>query len=536
MTAPQKQDNVPPDKLSREIELLEEISHRPFPGRTWGYIKLTGPGLLQSALTLGAGSAAASVIAGSSFGYKLLWMQPLAMCFGIMMFFAISNIVLTTRERPYAAFMRELGSIRSGLRYLVVLWAIGTVMASVIWHFPQYGLAAGAVRSIVQEFVPGAELVRDRPVEKRDRFGFENAILDPKTGDPVMVRGYTPLGYAVSWGAGIVLFLINAAVVFNYGKGGVRIRIYEWFLRCVIGLVVVIFFLVVFFNCHKIDWLELFRGFTGYYGIPTSDDPKENAKTTAMVLGILGSVIGINMTFLYPYTLLKKGWGTEHKTLVRWDIVMTMLVPYSIVTSLIIVALTVSGVYDLHNVHGLRDVVNMDIDPIRAASALQGEFISQKLATVVFCSGLIGMSCGAISVHMACCGFTFCEMLGLEHTPTRFRLFALVPSVGIFGVVTNLPFWFPVAASAVCLTMLPVAYIIIIVLNNRRSYIGSAVGKGWSRFFFNAALILTLIVTLVGAAIQIKSKVVDPLCSPEKEGTLDPDKIGKDRSLGTVRH
>ena len=59
-------------------------------------------------MTLGAGSAAASVVAGASFGYKLLWVQPVAMFLGVMMLAALGNVVLTTGERPYKAFGREM--------------------------------------------------------------------------------------------------------------------------------------------------------------------------------------------------------------------------------------------------------------------------------------------------------------------------------------------------------------------------------------------------------------------------------------------
>ena len=90
-----------PEKLAAEQNALRELETLPLGKRSWGYIKRTGPGLLQSAMTLGAGSATASVLAGASFGYKLLWVQPLAMFFGVMMLGALSNVVLTRGERPY---------------------------------------------------------------------------------------------------------------------------------------------------------------------------------------------------------------------------------------------------------------------------------------------------------------------------------------------------------------------------------------------------------------------------------------------------
>ena len=185
------------DKLAAEKAELTALAALPFGPRALGYIKRTGPGLLQSAMTLGAGSAAASVVAGASFGYKLLWVQPVAMFLGVMMFVAMSNIVLTTKERPYKGFMRESKKIFPPMMLLVFFWAFGSIMASVIWHFPQYGLAAGAVRSVVTEFAPGVVL--------QD------------------TNGFTPLGYIVSFAAGLVILLVNMTVVFNYGRGGIGI-------------------------------------------------------------------------------------------------------------------------------------------------------------------------------------------------------------------------------------------------------------------------------------------------------------------------
>jgi len=480
------------DKLTQEIQHLQDIAARPPVPRAIGYIKLTGPGLLQSAMTLGAGSAAASVVAGASFGYKLLWVQPVAMFLGIMMFVALSNIVLTVKDRPYWGFMGEMRKIWGPLILLVFFWAVGTVMASVIWHFPQYGLAAGAVRSVVQQFSPGAEL--QVPVYIAD--------LD---GGPPQVVGteFTSLGYAVSFGAGLVILLINMFVVFNYGRGGIGIRIYEWFLRCMIGLVFLTFLMVVILNFNKIEWLEMLKGFTGWYALDGTlfNDPA----TITLMLGMLGAAVGINMTFMYPYSLLKKNWGTEHKTLAKWDLAMTMFIPFTVITSLIMIGMTVSGIYDG------SDTVKTGISPLQAAAALEGGFISQQVATIIFCGGLIGMTFGAISAHMTCCGFVMNEMFKLEPTTWRFRLFALTPSIGILGVVFQLPFWFPVAASAICLTMLPIAYLLFLILNNRRSYIGDAVGKGWKRIVFNILLVIALVMASIGAYIQVKARAFEPI-------------------------
>ncbi len=511
------------DKVDQEVQALRELENKPFGQRTIGYVKRTGPGLLQSAMTLGAGSAAASVIAGASFGYKLLWVQPVAMFLGVMMLGALSNVVLTTGERPYKSFGREIG------KWLVILWALGTIMSSVIWHFPQYGLAAAAARdlgalgnvvSVPQEVLDANKSLADaKETEDEAKIADAKASLTEVKKDTTPLGiGYTSAGLAISFGIGLLILCTNITTVFNYGGDSKGVRLYEWFLRSCIGLVVVMFGIVV---VAKIDVVfaeapEILKGFIGWYGIPNlwTSEGSLNGETVTMVLGMLGAAVGINMTFLYPYSLLKKGWGKDHKKLARWDLGMTMFLPFVLVTSLVIIAMKVGGVYDG------ADVVNTTIRPLGAAKALSG-VLGVNAGRLIFDLGLIGMTCGAISTHMVVCGFTFCEMLGLEQTKTRFRMFALTPAIGLLGVIASLPIWFPVAASAVCFTMLPIAYVLFLIMNNKRSYIGDAVGSGVKRVVFNTLLVVALAVATIGSLIKIKGNVIDKIW-PEKPAVESP--------------
>ena len=98
-----------PEALEREKARLREIDARPGLWRRWrGYWSLSGPGWVQSALTLGAGSAGSSIFAGAVYGYDLLWVQPVAMFLGVVMFAAIGHQVLVTQARPYDAFRKKL--------------------------------------------------------------------------------------------------------------------------------------------------------------------------------------------------------------------------------------------------------------------------------------------------------------------------------------------------------------------------------------------------------------------------------------------
>jgi Mn2+/Fe2+ NRAMP family transporter len=502
---------------TREEAELQALNEKSFLASAGGYIKRTGPGLLQSAMTLGAGSAAASVIAGASFGYKLLWVQPVAMFLGVMMLGALSNVVLTTGERPYKSFGREIG------KWLVILWALGTIMSSIIWHFPQYALAASAARdlgalggvvSVPAEVIETSNLLAEAQ-ETKDLNKIEAAkgnLKQARKESTPLGLGYTAAGLVISFGIGFLILCTNITTVFNYGGDSRGVRIYEWFLRTCIAVVVIMFGIVVVAKIHIVaaEIGEICKGFIGWYGIPNlfTSDGSLNATTVTQVLGMLGAAVGINMTFLYPYSLLKKGWGKHHKKLARWDLGMTMFLPFVLVTSLVIIAMKVGGVYSG------ADVVDTTIRPLGAAKALGG-VIGANAGRIIFDLGLIGMTCGAISTHMVVCGFTFCEMLGLEQTKTRFRMFALAPTIGLLGVVASLPIWFPVAASAVCFAMLPIAYIAFFIMNNKRSYIGEATGHGWKRLVFNIILLVAIAMATVGSAIKIKGGVIDKIWKPK---------------------
>jgi len=464
MTEQNKQKGLPmtskwdPDVLAREVAELDALEKAPLGTKIKGYLKRTGPGLLQSAMTLGAGSAAASIAAGAYYGYSLLWVQPLAMFLGIMMLAALGKVVLTTGERPYAAFGREIN------KPIVFLWALGTVMASVIWHFPQYGLAAGAARDLAIQLGKNVENA--------------GGVL-------------TGTGYAVSFGIGFIILAINIFTTWNYGSGSKGIKLYEWFLRGTIATVIIMFGIVVVRTGIKWDILkECHYGF----GFPRT------TKGITTVLGAIGAAVGINMTFLFPYSLLAKGWGKSHRTLMRWDLVFSMFLPFILVTSLVIIAMS-NTVYPLDPTKRLT--------PVAAAAALVQ--VIGPVGRVIFDLGFIAMSCGAISTHMVVCGFTICEMFGLEYTPKRFRMFSLVPAIGLLGVVTKTPLWMPVAASAVCLTMLPIAYLVFFIMYNKRSYLGDEVGRGWKHVLTNIILLIAIAMATVGAAVKIKSGVIDKI-------------------------
>ncbi len=453
-----------PEKIRAEEALLQSLERQPFVQRIKGYFKLTGPAWMQSAMTLGAGSAAASVVAGAFFGYQLLWVQPIAMLLGVFMMAALANITLTKGERGYEVVRRELHPS------IAFFWALATVVSTVIWHFGQYALLGGA-------FWDMANVA-----------GIENS------GDSKAIETL------VRFAGGFLILGINIALTWSYGGKPKGIKLYEGFLRWMIRLVMASFLVVVVVQAArlKVDWGGVLKGFFAF------SVPSEKGSLTT-ILGAIGAAVGINMTFLYPYSILAKGWGRHHKGLARFDLAMSLFVPYVLLTSLIIVGMA-------STVHGnlAEGVTTANFKPIDAAQSL-ATVLGGSLGRIVFDLGFAGMACGAISAHMVCCGFTVCEMFGLEYTPKRYRMFTLVPAVGLLGVMIQSPIWLPVIASALAFTMLPIAYVSFFILNNKRSYLGDAVGKGWKRIAVNAVLLVAVVLSLVGAGIKIKGGVVDKI-------------------------
>ncbi|MGD2245848.1 MAG: divalent metal cation transporter, partial [Candidatus Aminicenantes bacterium] len=212
-----------PEALEQEKRLLREINARPHFWQRWkGYWGLSGPGWVQSAVTLGAGSAGAAIFAGAVYGYKLLWVQPVAMFLGIMMFAAIGHQLLVTRARPYDVFWKRL---HPGL---ALFWGFNVLLASIVWQFPQYSLGTDVFKDIF------------------DVFGIS------------MPKG--PIALA--------LLVFGTTICWSYGRGNRKaIRAFERILKYMLMLMVLSFLLVVIKT--GVDFGEMLKGFFSFH-IPRS--------------------------------------------------------------------------------------------------------------------------------------------------------------------------------------------------------------------------------------------------------------------------
>ena len=125
--------------IQNEKDFLTKAEASGIVPRLGAYTRLSGPGWLQSAITLGGGSLASSLFLGVLAGYSLLWLQPMAIILGVIMLSAISHVTLSTGQSPFASINNEINPV------LGWGWAVATIMANIVWCLPQFSLGTAAV-------------------------------------------------------------------------------------------------------------------------------------------------------------------------------------------------------------------------------------------------------------------------------------------------------------------------------------------------------------------------------------------------------
>ena len=446
-----------PVALAEERALLAQLAGASTARRWQGYLRLTGPGWLQSAFTLGSGSAVASLYLGAHYGYRLLWVQPLAMIVGIVMLMAASHQTLSTGVRPYDAMRRFIHPS------VAWAWAGATLIASFVFHLPQYALAAGVTEDMI-----------------------------------AVTAGWQATGgtrTALLLGIGLIILIASTLITWNYGRGIRGIRLYERTLKLLVGMMIVAFFVVVARTAltNRLDWGALLSGF-----LPLSIPTDPAGATT--VAGAFGAAVGINMTFLFGYTLLARGWGGEHRGLAKFDLITGMFLPYVIVTSLIVIACACT-------IYG-TEFAPEQILPANVGVLIGSTGVGATFGRLVFGLGILGMALSTITLQMLVAGFALCELLGIEATGWRYRLCCLLPAPAFLGVIlwTSMGTWIALPAFTIGLIMLPIAYIAWFLLHNSSRFLGDDRPRGRSALRWNLVLGISLFVTLASVAYTLVNR------------------------------
>jgi Mn2+/Fe2+ NRAMP family transporter len=526
---------MPASPASEDAQLLRSISGQPLSRRLPVYLKLSGPGWLQSAITLGGASLSGSLYLGVIGGFGLLWLQPLAMIMGIVMLCAVGYVTMATGRRPLEAINEFVNPV------LGYAWAAASLLASIVWSMPQYSLSIAVLQ---QNLLP--ELLGPAGA-----FGDFGGKLVPT----------------------LVILALSTYITWNYGKGGRGVRLYENTLKAVVGLIVLCFTGVVVslsLSPAGLDWSGVAAGFIPDFSSLTrpadaflpliAQTAAEHhaywtdfivAKQRDVIVAGAAAAVGINMTFLFPYSILRRGWGREFNGLQKFDLATGMLIPFTLATSFVVIAAATQfhGVpqaglpgadvaaltakaspVQLGEFNGLLQgleaeraaaganatisladqrlaavLVNRDANNL--ASALE-PLTGHLFAQVVFGVGVLGMALSTITLLMLISGQVICAVFKQEQTGWLFRLGSLAAAAGALGPFfwSKAAFYLAIPASVFGFILMPIAYLSFFLLMNQERLLGDAMPRGARRVIWNVLMGTTVIVVGAASAFMISTK------------------------------
>jgi len=533
-------------RVEQDRQMILDAKQRGTGAKLLAYTKLSGPGWLQSAITLGGGSLAGGLYLGILSGYHLMWLQPLAMIMGIIMLSAIGYVALSTKERPFAAINNHINPV------LGWGWAIATLMANLVWCMPQYALGTAALQ---QNLAP-------------------EIFTNDQSGKILAVA---------------LLFVISGIVIWFYDSGGWGIKLFEAILKILVGIVVICFFGVVIkmsVSTNDLDWGKILAGYIPNFSMFNNPSPEFSSvlaeagqfadywkklivgNQQKVMITAAATAVGINMTFLLPYSMRAKGWDKDFRGLAMFDLSTGLFVPFLLATSCVVIAAAsqfhakpaagLLGEKDaqgqvvkadpslLGQYHKLLDkrieeevsdaewaelskndealaqkrdsiplperklaamLVNRDAFQLAASlKPLAGATVSQ----LVFGLGVVAMAISTIIILMLINGFVFCEMLGFEPRGMYHRIGCFMPALtGMAGPFiwgdADAKAWLAVPTSMFGMVLLPIAYLTFFFMMNSKKILGDRLPSGGKRLVWNLAMGIATLLATFGSLFSIKS-------------------------------
>jgi len=511
------------DKSHTAVSYLDDAQRRGGWTKIKAYSRLSGPGWLQSAITLGGGSLASSLFLGVVGGYSVLWVQAGAIILGAIMLAAISYVTLSTGESPFESMRTRINPV------LAWGWILAALVANMVFVLPQYSLAFGALT--------------------------ENIFPD---------LGAYSGSFGFKMGVSLGILAIVTAVTFLYGSGGVGIRIYENILKAVVAMIVVAFVLVVIKLGMSEAGLPVGQILAGFIPDPglifkpseayqqvldtiSNDSAREfwSGKTVAkqrtVLIAAASAAVGINMTFMLAYSMRAKGWGKSHRGLAIFDLSTGMVIPFLLATSCIVIAsgylfhgkpyegvleesdghvvVTADPAYAAQAAEVRAMVAERSTGSLENASVEAGELqlaamllnrsnrqfagslealVGPNVAHLVFGIGVLGMALSTISVIMLISGFVICEMFKFPLGGIHFKLGSLLAATGVLWPLLwtgSSKAYLAVPAFVFGYTLIPVAFLAFFLMMNSRKLLGESLPTGRSRIIWNVLMGITLLVT-----------------------------------------
>ncbi|AWB68891.1 hypothetical protein C2869_02595 [Saccharobesus litoralis] len=469
---------------------------------------MSGPGWLQSGITLGGGSLASALFIGVVGGVEFLWVQVLAMLMGVVMLSAIAYVTLSSGQSPYKLIRDQINPV------LAWGWLFASLLANLIWVMPQYALSYSAIT---------------------DNLGLS---FGSELTNKVVIS--------------LAIFAICTAVVMQFGQGGKGQKVFDTVLKVIVSGIVVTFMAVsikILFIDHTISLSEVFAGFipslshftdpVGALGDQLHKLPENvqaywrdeivSIQQTVLISGAAFAV-GVNMTFMMPYSIISRGWNKNFRGLAVFDLSTGMLIPFVLATSCVVIAAAATfhgnpqdalieqnGVYQVNQQasakvqSGLQSILDkrqaavdapLDNQEMMMAAYLikrdTGSFtkalegvVGVDMANLIFGLGILAMGISTITILMLICGFCVCEFFGYEHGGRQHKLATLMGATGLLWFVV----WSGGSASylatitgTIGFIFLPTAYIAFLLLFNSKRAMGDNRPSGKQRVVWNVLM------------------------------------------------
>ncbi len=496
------------------------------------FVRLSGPGWLQSGITVGGVSFASSLYLGVLSGFTFLWLQPVAMMWGIVMLAAIAYVTLSTGERPLRAINKHVSPV------LGWSWLLASMAANLVWSMPQFSLATAAIQ---QNLLPGI-------------FG---------GGEGSLLRGDTARIVAV------LLFLAACiAVSMFYSLGGRGVRIFENIIRAIVSMIVLCFLFVVLKLTFRgqMDWAEAAKGLVPHLKMlfqpverlaPYLQAVAENGRAywvdmitdqqRGVIISAIAATVGINMTFMFPYSMMRRGWDKDFRGLAIFDLSTGLFIPFVLATGFVVMAASsqfhakpapgfvpaveggvvaetpapnLVGPYNalLKNRVAFEmgkgafsslsaDEQQQRVDALPYADKLMAAMLVKRdnfnlantltpltgktVAQYLFGLGVMGLGLSAATILMSINGLCFCEMLNKAPGGWTQRIGSLMVSVGAIGAIfwkQPAP-WLAIATSAFCSVLLPIAYFTFLLMMNSKGTLCDSMPTGGRRILWNVLMV-----------------------------------------------
>ena len=510
------------------------------------FVRLSGPGWLQSGITLGGGSLSSCLYLGMLVGFSFLWLQPAAMILGVVMLSAIAYVTLSTGESPVHAINRHVNPV------LGWGWLLASIAANMVWSMTQYALGIAAIR---QNLLPG--------------------VLGPDAMPEMQGKILAACCFLVVCITGSML----------YGSGGRGMKIFETLIKGSVTIVVLCFLGVVIRLSVKgaLDWHRVLAGLAPDFGLLfrpadafanaiAAVEPKCQEFWRSLIVGqqrdvmisAAATAVGINMTFMLPYSMLRKGWDRTFRGLAIFDLSTGLFIPFVLATGFVVIAsasqfharaaegfvgetpdapaaVKPSGnlVGSYNELLGQRlkyEVGGQEFGKLSDAGKKQrtetlpyadkkiaamlvkrdasnladalSPLVGRGFAQYVFGLGVLGMVIGAATMLMTINGLCLCELFNRPPKGWLQRLGSLMVSISILAPLfwKKAAFWLAVPTSMFCMTLLPIAYLTFFLLMNQRNLLGESIPRGGRRVVWNILMVIATVAAAFGSVWSLWSK------------------------------